>query len=129
MTGIGPGGTVPAGAAILHRSSHNPPEGVTLTRQDRPNPSARAVQKLRMRYAKRGRLRFTSHRDIARAFERALRRAHVPMAFSQGFNPHPKISWIGAAPTGAASEAEYVEIQLVEAIGPAALVATLDAAM
>jgi radical SAM-linked protein len=120
---------VPAGAAILHRSSHNPPEGVTLTRQDRPNPSAPAVQKLRLRYAKRGRLRFTSHRDIARAFERALRRAHVPMAYSQGFNPHPKISWIGAAPTGVASEAEYVEIQLVEATEPAALVATLDAAM
>jgi radical SAM-linked protein len=87
------------------------------------------VQKLRLRYAKRGRLRFTSHRDIARAFERALRRAHVPMAYSQGFNPHPKISWIGAAPTGVASEAEYVEIQLVEAAEPADLVATLDAAM
>ncbi len=77
------------------------------------------MQKLRLRYAKRGRLRFTSHRDIARAFERALRRAHVPMAYSQGFNPHPKISWIGAAPTGVASEAEYVEIQLVEAAEPA----------
>jgi radical SAM-linked protein len=87
------------------------------------------VRKLRLRYAKRGRLRFTSHRDIARAFERALRRAHVPMAYSQGFNPHPKISWIGAAPTGVASEAEYVEIQLVEAMEPAALVAMLDSAM
>jgi radical SAM-linked protein len=87
------------------------------------------VQKLRLRYAKRGRLRFTSHRDIARAFERALRRAGVPMAFSQGFNPHPKISWIGAAPTGAASEAEYVEIQLVEMMEPATLAAELDAAM
>jgi radical SAM-linked protein len=87
------------------------------------------VQKLRLRYAKRGRLRFTSHRDIARAFERALRRAHVPMAFSQGFNPHPKISWIGAAPTGAASEAEYVEIQLVEVVEPAGLLTELDQAM
>jgi radical SAM-linked protein len=87
------------------------------------------VQKLRLRYTKRGRLRFTSHRDIARAFERALRRAHVPMAYSQGFNPHPKVSWIGAAPTGVASEAEYVEIQLVEVLEPADLVATLDAAM
>ncbi|HEY7597411.1 MAG TPA: TIGR03936 family radical SAM-associated protein [Actinophytocola sp.] len=87
------------------------------------------MQKLRLRYAKRGRLRFTSHRDIARAFERALRRAHVPMAYSQGFNPHPKISWIGAAPTGVASEAEYVEIQLVEPVAPADLVAMLDTAM
>ncbi|MEV4317866.1 TIGR03936 family radical SAM-associated protein [Actinocrispum sp. NPDC049592] len=87
------------------------------------------MQKLRLRYAKRGRLRFTSHRDIARAFERALRRAGVPMAFSQGFNPHPKISWIGAAPTGAASEAEYVEIQLVEKRDPATLATELDKAM
>jgi radical SAM-linked protein len=69
---------------------------------------------VRIRYTKRGRLRFTSHRDIARAFERALRRAQVPMAYSAGFSPHPKISWVGAAPTGVASEAEYVEIGLAE---------------
>ncbi|PPK69063.1 TIGR03936 family radical SAM-associated protein [Actinokineospora auranticolor] len=87
------------------------------------------MQKIRLRYAKRGRLRFTSHRDVARAFERALRRAGVPMAYSQGFNPHPKISWIGAAPTGVASEAEYVEIQVVEALDPASLARVLDAAL
>lgn len=87
------------------------------------------MQKLRLRYAKRGRLRFTSHRDVARAFERALRRAGVPMAYSQGFSPHPKVSWIGAAPTGVASEAEYVEIQLVQRVGPEALRAELDAAL
>lgn len=87
------------------------------------------MQKLRLRYAKRGPLRFTSHRDVARAFERALRRAKVPMAYSQGFNPHPKISWIGASPTGVASEAEYVEIQLVQTLEPAELVTLLDAAM
>ncbi|MFC5287473.1 TIGR03936 family radical SAM-associated protein [Actinokineospora guangxiensis] len=87
------------------------------------------MQKLRVRYAKRGRLRFTSHRDVARAFERALRRAGVPMAYSQGFSPHPKISWIGAAPTGVASEAEYVEVQLVTAVEPAALAAALDEAL
>jgi radical SAM-linked protein len=70
------------------------------------------VQRIRLRYTKRGRLRFTSHRDIARVFERALRRAQVPMAYSAGFNPHPKVSWVGAAATGVASEAEYVEIAL-----------------
>ena len=87
------------------------------------------MQKLRLRYAKRGRLRFTSHRDVARAFERALRRAGVPMAYSQGFNPHPKISWIGAAPTGVASEAEYVELQVVQALDPDRLAQVLDAAL
>src|SRR5688500_18444619 len=88
--------------------------GAPLSRHLPNNPSAAAVQKLRLRYTKRGRLRFTSHRDIARAFERALRRAQVPMAYSAGFSPHPKISWVGAAPTGVASEAEYVELGLAE---------------
>lgn len=75
-----------------------------------PNPQLPIVQKLRIRYAKRGRLRFTSHRDFARAFERAVRRAGIPIGFSSGFTPHPKISYANASPTGAASEAEYLEI-------------------
>jgi radical SAM-linked protein len=87
------------------------------------------VQKVRLRYAKRGPLRFTSHRDFARAFERALRRAGVPVAFSQGFTPHPKISYASAAPTGVASEAEYLELGLQAAMPPAQLVTALDAAL
>jgi radical SAM-linked protein len=87
------------------------------------------VQRLRLRYAKRGRLRFASHRDLARALERALRRARVPMAFSAGFTPHPKISYVGAAPTGAASEAEYLEIGLAERRDPEEVRAALDAAL
>ena len=80
---------------------------------------APVVQRIRIRYAKRGPLRFTSHRDFARAFERALRRAAVPIAYSQGFTPHPKISYASAAPTGVASEAEYLEIGLQAAVDPA----------
>ncbi|HWS39594.1 MAG TPA: TIGR03936 family radical SAM-associated protein [Actinoplanes sp.] len=82
-----------------------------------------------MRYAKRGPLRFTSHRDFARAFERALRRAAVPIAFSQGFSPHPKISYASAAPTGVGSEAEYLEIGLQREVDPAELRVALDAAL
>ena len=82
-----------------------------------------------MRYAKRGRLRFTSHRDFSRAFERAIFRARVPMSYSSGFNPHPRISYAGAAPTGAASEAEYVEIMLREVVDPEATMALLDEAL
>ena len=70
------------------------------------------VQRIRLRYTKRGRLRFTSHRDFQRALERALRRSAVPMAYSAGFSPHPRISFANAAPTGSASEAEYVELAL-----------------
>ena len=88
-----------------------------------------AVQKLRIRYAKRGPLRFSSHRDFQRALERALRRARVPMAYSAGFSPHPKISYANSAPTGAASEAEYVEIGVAEACDPQAVCTELDEAL
>lgn len=87
------------------------------------------VQKLRLRYAKRGRLRFSSHRDFQRALERALRRCDVPMAYSAGFTPHPKISYAGAAPTGVASEAEYVEIGVSTRCDPAAVREALDEAL
>ena len=92
-------------------------------------PPAPAVQKLRIRYAKRGRLRFSSTRDFQRALERALRRADVPMAFSAGFHPHPKISYANAAATGTASEAEYVEISVTERLDPGAVREALDAAL
>lgn len=87
------------------------------------------MQRLRMRYAKRGRARFTSHRDFGRAFERALRRAGVPMAFSSGFSPHPRISYANASPTGAATEAEYVEIGLAERRDPAQIRDAINAAL
>jgi radical SAM-linked protein len=82
-----------------------------------------------VRYAKRGRLRFTSHRDFSRAFERAVFRARLPMAYSSGFNPHPRISYAGAAPTGSASEAEYLELALAERVDPADVLAALDEAL
>jgi radical SAM-linked protein len=100
-----------------------------VARQPEGPPPPPTVQKLRIRYAKRGRLRFASHRDLARALERALRRARVPMAFSAGFTPHPKISYVGAAPTGAASEAEYLEIGLAERRDPEQVRAALDASL
>jgi radical SAM-linked protein len=93
------------------------------------NPAPPTVQRIRVRYAKRGRLRFLSHRDVARSVERAVRRAGIPVARSHGFSPHPRLSWIGAAPTGAASEAEYLEIGLARPVEPAELAAALDAAL
>lgn len=92
-------------------------------------PPAPAVQKVRLRYAKRGRLRFASHRDFQRALERAVRRAGLPVAFSAGFSPHPKISYANAAPTGAASEAEYLEISLTRRWEPDDVRRALDTAL
>jgi radical SAM-linked protein len=98
-------------------------------KRNQPEQQAPPVQRLRIRYAKRGRLRFTSHRDFSRAFERALFRARLPMAYSSGFNPHPRISYAGASPTGAASEAEYLEIGLAEELDPEAVRRQLDASL
>ena len=97
--------------------------------REQPKQAPPPVQRLRVRYAKRGRLRFTSHRDFSRAFERAVFRARLPMAYSSGFNPHPRISYAGAAPTGSASEAEYLELALAEVTDPAAVHAALDEAL
>src|SRR5688500_11884661 len=99
------------------------------TVRDQPEQQAPPVQRLRIRYAKRGRLRFTSHRDFSRAFERALVRARIPMAYSSGFHPHPRISYAGAAPTGSASEAEYLEIGLSQEADPREVHDRLDAAL
>ena len=82
-----------------------------------------------VRYAKRGRMRFASHRDIARAVERGVRRAGLPIAYSAGFTPHPKISYAGAAPTGAASEAEYLEVSLTRDCAVSEVRERLDAAL
>ena len=87
------------------------------------------MQKLRIRYAKRGRLRFTSHRDFGRAFERAVHRAAIPIAYSSGFSPHPRISYANASPTGAASEAEYLEIGVTRRCEPADVRLALDQAL
>src|SRR3954453_18064797 len=97
--------------------------------REQPKQAPPPVQRLRVRYAKRGRLRFTSHRDFSRAFERAVFRARLPMAYSSGFNPHPRISYAGAAPTGSASEAEYLELAMAEVVEPVAVLAALDEAM
>jgi radical SAM-linked protein len=94
-----------------------------------PNPAPPTVCRVRVRFAKRGRLRFASHRDVARSFERAVRRSGLPVARSHGFNPRPRLSWVGAAPTGTASEAEYLEIGLTEPVELDRLVADLDAAL
>src|SRR4051794_19720930 len=106
-----------------------PPAGRVPPVREQPEQQAPPVQRLRVRYAKRGRLRFTSHRDFSRAFERAVVRARVPMAYSSGFNPHPRISYAGASPTGAASEAEYLEIGLAQESDPAEVLQALDAAL
>lgn len=67
---------------------------------------------LRIRFAKLGKVRFISHRDVARAWERAVRRVGLAVAWSKGFSPRPLLSFGLALPTGAESVAEYLDIRL-----------------
>lgn len=69
--------------------------------------------RLRVRFTKRGKVRFTSHRDVARVWERALRRAELPVARTEGFNPRPKLHFGLALSTGHESDAEYLDVDLV----------------
>lgn len=70
---------------------------------------------VRLRFTKNGKVRFTSHRDIARIWERSLRVAQVPMVYSEGFSPRPRIAFGLALPTGYESDGEYIDIQLDDA--------------
>ena len=71
---------------------------------------------VRIRFAKRGKVRFISHRDVARAFERAFRIEQLPLAFTQGFAPRPKVSFGLALSVGHESDAEYLDVQLVDEV-------------
>jgi radical SAM-linked protein len=67
--------------------------------------------KIRLRFRKMGKVRFTSHRDVARIWERALRRASLPVAYSEGFSPRPKLSFGLALSTRHESVAEYHDVE------------------
>jgi radical SAM-linked protein len=71
------------------------------------------MTRLRFRYAKLGKIRFIGHRDLARCWERALRRSGLPVASSEGFSPRPKVHFALALPTGFESIAEYIDVDLV----------------
>jgi radical SAM-linked protein len=71
----------------------------------------------RLRFSKLGKLRFLSHRDLARMWERSLRRAGVQVAYSEGFSPRPKLHFGLALSTGHESLGEYLDIDLVDGTG------------
>jgi radical SAM-linked protein len=84
---------------------------------------------VRVRYSKQGKVRWISHRDVARAFERALRIEQLPLAFTLGFSPRPKVSFGLALSTGYESEAEYLDLELSAPVDLEPLPARLTAAL
>lgn len=67
---------------------------------------------VRLKFTKNGKIRFTSHRDLARIWERTLRVAGIPMIYSEGYSPRPRIAFGLALPTGSESDAEYIDFQI-----------------
>lgn len=84
---------------------------------------------IRVRYTKTGKIRFISHRDVARIFERSIRRAGVPIAYSEGFSPRPRFSFGLALPTTFASDSEFLDVYLKELIDLTPIPAALTAAL
>ncbi len=80
-------------------------------------------------YHKGEALKHISHLDIQRTLHRAFRRANLPLAYSQGFNPHPQLSFASALSTGVSSEAEWFEVQLSETVAPDAFMQQVNAVM
>jgi radical SAM-linked protein len=75
-------------------------------------------QRLRIRWTKEGRTRFVSARDLTSVWERALRRVDLPIAYSEGFTPHAKVSFPDALPVGYASTGEYAELTFAVPVVP-----------
>lgn len=81
----------------------------------------------RAKFEKKGDLRYISHLDLMRTMSRAIRRALLPIAYSQGFNPQPKISIALPLPLGYTSDGEYMDLELTEDLPPSEIVSRLNA--
>jgi radical SAM family uncharacterized protein/radical SAM-linked protein len=73
-----------------------------------------ARTRMRVRYSKKASVQYLSHLDMTRLFERAIRRADLPIAYSEGFHPHPKIAFGPPLPLGLTSSAEYLDVQFAK---------------
>jgi len=86
------------------------------------------MYKFRLCFSKTESLRFIGHLDFLRIFQQTIRRAGLPVAYSQGFNPHQQLSFALPLPLGMASTNDYADITLATAVNPSEIVNTLNAA-
>ncbi|HUT52449.1 MAG TPA: TIGR03960 family B12-binding radical SAM protein [bacterium] len=114
---------------IKHREAErieeSAPAGPAVERGKEPDVFFR----YRVRYARRGRMRFMSQLEVTRLFSRAVRRAKLPVRYSQGFHPQPRIMFGPSPPVGVASEAEFVDLELVRRVPPEDAAAALSGAV
>ena len=100
-------------------SDEGPYKGELLTEDHAPR------QRLRMRFAKGEPLKYISHLDLARTWERVFRRAGLPLAYSQGFNPRPRFQIAAALPVGVTGRAEYLDLWLAGSMAPGDMLSRL----
>jgi radical SAM-linked protein len=85
--------------------------------------------RLRLVFAKKSPIKYISHLDLSLSWERVLRRARIPLAYSQGFNPRPKMQFASGLPLGTTGTAEIVDIIVTRAVDPADALAHIRAAL
>lgn len=84
------------------------------------------MQRLRLSFSRGREVKYISHLDLMRLWERALRRARIPLAYSEGFTPHPRLSLAAPLPIGITSEAELMDITLQKPLSPYRLMQTVS---
>ncbi len=87
------------------------------------------VQRMRVTFTTDDTVKYVGHLDMARAWERAIRRARLPLAYSQGFNPQPRLHFAAALPVGFTGRAELIDVFLDAEVAPATFLARLAPAL
>lgn len=116
----------PLSLAETTQADESPKEELTPTEEPKTEP---ARFWYRLIYGKKHPLRWISHMDLVRTFERAIRRGRVPVAYSEGFNPRPRMSFYSQLAVGLTGEAEPMTIELTEKVDPKDLICTLNSAL
>ncbi len=84
------------------------------------------MQRLRIKFSRGDEIKFISHLDIVRLWQRAFNRAGIEIAYSTGFTPHPRISLAAPLPLGVTSEAELMDIVIIKGVAPQFFVSALN---
>lgn len=105
------GGTETLGIPASKTAVADRDTGKTSAARKSSPPATELLSRIRLKYTRTGRIRFLSHLDFMTLFQRAATRAGVPIAFSQGFNPHPRISFGPALSVGMESDGEYLDME------------------
>lgn len=117
-------------ASMMKNSHRGAKEEKDWVRPELPSAEpGEAVQRLWVRIARTGPARFLSHLEAMNAWIRALRRADAPLAYSQGFHPHPKVAFSAATPSGEETAGDYMDLVFFERVEPAAFLERLQATL